>query len=453
MLKQMIERIKKSNTLKNVTKISSGTLFGQLISIITVPIFTRIYGAEILGSWAFLNAIYLFVNSFSDLGLTFSIMTEKEEKKRQEVYTIITTIVIIISLLIALGIGLVYSTVKVNDTGLNIVFLIVYSFIAIFTLQQTQVCYTWINKKENYNVLMKNPIINNLTFAIIGIGLGLIGFKQYGYFLGWLIGQVVTLIHMSKHLPKKMFDFNIKHYKKVFAEHKQFLKYQLPANVINIFKNQLPTFLIENYFGKTILGYYSIATRVLNIPVTLLGNAVGRVFFQQSSKMIEQGKKIGDFTYRSLKTMMEIGLLPMIALVAFGKIALTIILGNEWSIAGDMLSIVAFQTYFVFLTTSVQGISINTNKQNYVKNTYLAQAITIFISFIIGKFVFDNIYVALGLMSVTFITINIIYFCAMFKVMNVSRKKYLKDIFINFGIILIVSMMLKFLIENIILHF
>ena len=449
MLKQITERIKNSNMIKNVAKISSGTLFGQLISIVTVPLFTRIYGAEVIGIWALFNAIFLFVNSFSDLGLTYSIMTEKKEEKRQEIYSIITTIVMLVSLVIALGVGLVYSTIKTNDTGLNILFIIFYSFIAMFTLQQTQVCYTWLNKKEKYNVLMKNPIINNITFAVIGLGLGLIGIKQYGYFIGWLAGQVITLIHMAKYLPKKVFDFDINHYKKVFKEHKQFLKYQLPANILNVFQNQLPTFMIENFFGKTILGYYSIATRVLNIPITLLGNAVGRVFFQQSSNMIEKGKQIGEFTYKSLKSMMKIGLLPMIALVSFGKIAIIVFLGKDWEIAGEMLSIVAFQTYFIFLTSSVQGISINLNKQNYLRNTYLMQIITIILSFLIGKYIFDNIYVSLGLMVITFIIINITYFCALFKVMDVSRKKYLKNVISNFSIILITSVSLKIFVEYI----
>ncbi len=447
MLKQMIEKIKNSKIMKNVTKISSGTLFGQIISIITVPIFTRIYGAEILGIWAFLNAIYLFVNSFSDLGLTFSIMTEKGEEKRKKTYTIITTIVAMISIIIAIGIGIVYSTIKTNDTGLNIIFLVIYSFIAIFTLQQTQVCYTWLNKKEKYSVLMKNPIINNVTFAIFGIGIGLLGFKEYGYFIGWLLGQIVTLIHMKRYLPKKMFNFNFKEYKDVLKEHTQFLKYQLPANIVNVFKNQLPTYLIESFFGTTILGYYSIAVKVLNIPIVLLGNAVGRVFFQESSNMTEKGKKIGEFTYKSLITMMKVGILPMIGLVAFGKIIIIIFLGKDWEVAGDIISIVAFQSYFMFLTASVQGISINLNKQNYVRNMYIAQAITIFLSFVVGRYIFNNIYIALLLMVITFIIINVTYFCAMFKVMEVSYKDYLKKVILNFGIIFIISVLIKIILE------
>ena len=442
MISNLIDKFKNSKRLKNITKISSGTLLGQAISFLTVPIFTRLYGAEILGVWAFLNSIYLFVNSFSDLGLTFSIMTQSDEKKREKVYKIVSTIVIFISIIISAIIGIIYGFFKNNDTGLNLIFLIIYSIIAIFTLQQTQICYTWLNRKEEYNVLMKNPLINNAFFGIIAIILAVIGLKEYGYYIGWLAGQVITLLHMKKYLPKGIINIDLKEYKEALIENKEFLKYQLPTNILNVFKNQLPTFIIKSFFGNTILGYYSITLKILNIPITLLGNAVGRVFFQESSEMVNKGKPIGEFTYRSITKMMKIGIFPMILLISFGKIAVEIFLGKDWSTAGDMLKIIAFQTYFIFLTASVQGISINLNKQNYVMYTYIAQIIEILISFVIGKYIFNNIYIALVLMVGLFIIINVVYFCKMFKVMGISQRRYLMEILKNFFIILVVSIIL-----------
>lgn len=197
------------------------------------------------------------------------------------------------------------------------------------------------------------------------------------------------------------------------------------------------------------LGYYSITLKILNIPITLLGNAVGRVFFQESTEMINKGQGIGEFTYKSITKMMKVGAIPMILLISFGKIAVRIFLGEDWDPAGDMLRIVAFQTYFIFLTASVQGISINLKKQKYVMYTYIAQSIGIILAFLIGKIIFDNIYISLILMVLIFIIINIVYFCKMFIVMEISYKKYLKQIMINFGIILIVSIIISEIVDEV----
>ena len=50
---------KLSGNKKNIAKISSGTLLGQVISVITLPIITRIYGAEVIGIWTLLNSIFM----------------------------------------------------------------------------------------------------------------------------------------------------------------------------------------------------------------------------------------------------------------------------------------------------------------------------------------------------------------------------------------------------------
>ena len=48
----MQKKLKISPALRNVVKISGGTILGQAISIVTLPIITRMYGAEIMGIWA-----------------------------------------------------------------------------------------------------------------------------------------------------------------------------------------------------------------------------------------------------------------------------------------------------------------------------------------------------------------------------------------------------------------
>ena len=78
---------------------------------------------------------------------------------------------------------------------------------------------------------------------------------------------------------------------------------------------------------------------------------------------------------------------------------------------------------------------------------YIAQTITIILAFIIGKYIYASIYISLILMVVSFIIINIIYFCAMFSVMKISYKKYLKDVISNFFIILSISLILKICVE------
>lgn len=444
---KILDKIKKKLSLsegkKNVARISFGTLMGQGISFITLPVLTRIYGPEIIGLWTLFQSIAIIVNSFSDFGLTNSIMVEDEEKKMIQVYKVVSTIGLMCSILAGIVLFLYYNIMP-NPDSLNVVFIGSFILVAIFTLQQIQVCYTWLNRKSEYSILMKNPIINNFSFGIISIILGLLGFKLYGYFIGWIIGQALTLINMKRKLPKSTFTLNLDDYKEVFVSHKRFLIYQLPTNMITILKNQLPVLCIKVFFGAEILGYYSITVRLLQVPITFLANAMGRVFFQRASDMDRKGERIGPFVYNNIKRVMKVAVVPMIGIFVIGDYIINMLLGSHWGMAGDFIRILAFQNFFIFLTMSVQGIGILLNKQNYNMISCIFQGIGVIIGLGIGRYIFNNIYMGIVLMTVSFIIVNILFFCAMFKAMKISIKKYLANVTIYMIIMIGISLALRF---------
>ena len=203
---KIIDKIKSSESIKNVSKITSGTMLGQIISFVVVPIYTRLYGASIMGMWALFSSIANIIITFSDMGLKNAIMMEKEEDDTIELYTIITTLTVFISLFVSIIVFGFYTIVP-EESGLPAWLIALFVFVLAITLQQTQTCYTWLNKKSEYSILMKNPIVNNLSAAIVIIALGLLGFTHYGFYIGTMAGQIVTLIHMRVRLPKKFLNF------------------------------------------------------------------------------------------------------------------------------------------------------------------------------------------------------------------------------------------------------
>lgn len=444
------KKIKLSNDKKNIFRISFGTLLGQGISLITLPIFTRVYGAKVIGLLTLTNSIAIIVNSFSDFGLINAIMIEEDDEKMLQVYKVVSTLGLIFSILTGILI-MIYYNINPNKNSINGTFLGIFIFIGIFTLQQIQICYTWLNRKGKYKVLMRNPIINNLSFGLVSIVLAILGVRVYGYFIGWIVGQIFTLFNMKRVIPRSTITLKISDYKEVFFRHNNFVKYQLPTNIITNIKNQLPTLFIKLLFGTAMLGYYSITVKILQIPGTLLGNAMGRVFFKKTSEMKRSGEKIGEFVYNSITKVMKIAIIPMILLISFGDIGIKFILGEEWKIAGELIRILAFQNFFLFLMQTVHGLSVTLNKQVYAMYSSVFQSIAITLSIIIGKYVYNDIFIAIGLMTITFIIINITYFCALFKVMDIEPKKYIYHVTYYMIIMITVPIILKLIFNKFII--
>ena len=178
MFKKLISNLTENK--KNVVRISTGTIIGQVISVLTLPIIARLYGPETIGIWTFIYAIVRVIVPVLDLGMTHSIMIENDEHI-DKTYRVINTISLAISILSAVFIILYYY--YFSESTINIWFLLLFVFILLYTTQQIQVCYTWLNRNGEFGILMKNPVINNGVYSITSIILGVFGLKAYGYFI------------------------------------------------------------------------------------------------------------------------------------------------------------------------------------------------------------------------------------------------------------------------------
>lgn len=432
-----------SESVKNVGKISFGTLMGQIISVISLPIFTRIYGASIIGGWALFNSVAIIINSFSDFGLTNAIMIEEDEKSARQIYRVVSTIVILISIITGVLSFIYYSF---NDSDMNISALFIAGTISIlvFTLQQTQICYTWLNRRKRYDVLMRNPLINNLVVAIFALILGFLGVKRYGYYIGLILGQVITLLHMKRFLPKGIICLDYNEYVKILKKHKSFIFFQMPSNIVLQIKSQLPTLLIKAFFGSTMLGYYSVSVRLMNMPITLLASALGKVFFQRASEINRNGGNVGEFTLKSLQKAMKIAIIPIVLMLVVGDLVITLFFGRDYIVAANILRIMIFYGLFLFLSMSVNGVAIVINKQKYMMYSGCFQIIGFISGLWVGAKIFDSIYAGVICMSLTFIIIQIVYFCSIFKDTQINLDRYLKPLFFEVFIIVLLYIVIRY---------
>lgn len=415
-------KIKISDSLVNITKMSSGTMLGQVVSFIAVPIYTRMYGASILGIAAIVNSIVAVVTSFSDLGLKNAIMIEDDEKT-ESIYTIISTITAITAVIVGL-LSVAYYTFIDTSIGLNPVYMGLLIGINVFLSPQTQTCYTWLNKMGHYDVLMKNPVIHNLAMALVTIGLGVLGFKEYGYFIGMLVGTIITIIRMKFYLPRKMFNFKIEDYLYVFRTKKEFYLYQMPTNVLAQFKEQVPVFAIQTFFGVEVLGYYSITLKYLGLPINLLGQSIGRVFFKNVAEMTRKAQDIGEYAFKNVSRAMMLAAIPLIAIYSAGDIACVLLFGDEYIVAGNIMRIIASNSFLNFLMVSCNGMTVVLHRQKASMVTSICQMVGYALGITAGYVFTRDIYLSCLLMTIIYAIVQGTFFGYLFHCANIDWKRY-----------------------------
>lgn len=438
----MKKKFELSSGMKNVMKISTGTVAGQIISIVSLPFITRIYGPEIMGIWTTIYAISTIVNTFSDLGLVQSIMVE-DESKVHNTYSVVSMLTCFISFALMFVVFL-YCVLILRYNAKRSIVIVLFTFIYSVTTQLVQLSYTWLNRKKAYSVLMKNPLINQISVAFFSIILGMLGIKQYGYYIGVTMGQILTLLNMRRYLPEKIEKTSLQIFKETIQSNIDFVKYQMPTNITLQIRNQLPILLIGGLFGNVTLGYYSISQKLLNIPVTFIGQSLGKVFYQRCAEMQRSGAKLGEFIYRNLKRAMMIAFVPMVLLAAYGDAAIVMFFGTEYSIGGVIVRIIVFRSFFTFVSTATQGMDIVLKKQQYAMGVGIAQTIAVASIILLSFYSTGDIVVCCIMMTIAFIIIQIVYFCVMFRVMEMSIIYYLRSIIISLVAVVLVSLALRY---------
>lgn len=431
-----------SKNMRDAAKISTGTVIGQLCSIISLPFITRIYGSEIIGAWATIYAIAIIICTVSDCGILQSLMVE-DEKDVANTYTLTSNLVFLISLGF-FPFVFIYSKFILRQTYPEIFITTFFVIAYAITYQQVQIEYTLLNRYGNYNILMKNPVINQASAAIISVLLGILGFKRYGYYIGITAGQVLTLMHMRHSIQYRLKFAGFFEIGRIIRKHKKFVTYQMPVNITLQARDQVPNLLIGTFFGNSALGYYSISQKLLNIPITFIGQALGRVFYQRCAEMKRNGEDIAQFFYRNLQRAFLIAVIPLVLLAAFGDAAIVILFGSEYSIGGVIARIVVFRAFFAFVSASTRSIDIILDKQQYAMVSSLTQTILISLCIVVSHLLSLNIIICTMLMTASFIVIQIGYFCLMFQVMGLPMKYYLKNVLVSLAIVIVAALFMRY---------
>ncbi|WP_432364264.1 lipopolysaccharide biosynthesis protein [Lacticaseibacillus paracasei] len=436
-------KIKISNNIKNALRISGGTIAGQLIAIVSLPLITRLYGASRMGIWATILSVGMLIQTFCDLGLESSIMVEKDRDYAAKLYTIVTMLgggISLLMLVIVFPCFLLIQRTTIIDALILSILAVTYGF----SLKQVNICYTWLNREKQYSVLMKNPIINYSSMSIIAIGAGLLGYLKYGYYVAMVVSQLLTIVHMRKKLPAFHGMPTALDLKTAVLKYKDLVIYQTPNSLMIQMRDQVPNLLIGSLFGNTVLGYYSVSIKVLNMPINFIAQAIGKIFYQSASELIWQGKSLHNFIHRNLNRAINLGIIPIVGLVAFGDIFAVLFFGNNYLIAGEILRLVAFKTFFSFISVCMLGIEIVLRKQKYALVATISQTVLCSIAICIGAII-GNIYIAIFLLVFFFVMIQLLYYQMLFGTQQISMASHYRKMIFYLVIIIVTVPLLRWL--------
>lgn len=108
--------------------------------------------------------------------------------------------------------------------------------------------------------------------------------------------------------------------------------------------------MLQGFFSATVVGYYALGTRVLRVPMNLLGTAIGRVFFQRAAQAKNEGT-LDRLVESAFRRLVALGLFPMFTMAIVGRDVFVTVFGPRWEEAGVYTQILSVWMFVWFISS------------------------------------------------------------------------------------------------------
>lgn len=347
-----------SNFITNVLKLISGSVTAQILGILLMPIISRIYNPDDFGIFQLFMAISGILVIASTLSYQFAIMLPKTEEDAANVTFLCTVLVIITSLLTcAILVFIPINIDEISKTPGISKYLLLLPLI-IFLNGMFFVQNYWLSRKTRFGVIAGSRVSNTLTTKVLQIGFAKSSVTPFGLIGGYIAGYAFADLVMLKGVKKDIQVFkkvSIRRMKELAVQYKHFPLFSFWSSIANTISPQVPAFLLAYFYSTTVVGHFSLANQVVNLPMALIGSAIGQVFFQKVSE-VKNGNGKGDMktiVSEVYNKLISIGLFPMILLMILGEQIFIFTFGDKWGISGTYVRILIPWIFLVFLSSPI----------------------------------------------------------------------------------------------------
>ncbi|KAA0209950.1 hypothetical protein FBQ84_06670 [Ignavibacteria bacterium CHB1] len=392
-MKQLFRKYRTSPFAQNVSVLASGSIVAQVISVLISPVLSRIYSPEDYG----LLAVFLSVLNMFAVVLCFryelAIVLPKDES---DAINLVKLCLMISSgfALILLILSFSFSTEIASMLGNErMSFWLPFLVLTIFITAVYNTFNYFLTRNQRYKSITKAKVVQSIGQSALSVGIGVSGYSSIGLLISSIAGQFIAASVLISVGLKKIFHFRRNDFKQMVSlikHYKEFPAINLPLAIIDIFSLQVIVILISNFFSDEITGYYSFALRLLTIPSVLIGGAIGQVFYQRLSDLVNQRGEYKSFILQTWRTLLAGSIVPLIIIIIFAPDLFAFVFGENWRYSGNIASVLSVMYFFMFLTAPVSSIYLIFNQQKlaliFTFNSFIYRPLIVYLGYLYNDF-------------------------------------------------------------------
>lgn len=354
-----------SPLVKNTVKLASSNVLLYLIPLVVTPILTRLYDPYFFGEWGVFSGTSSIVSIITMLCYEHCIiLAEKNEVNH------VLSLNFVVCALMTLITGVIMYAGKIFGWPFFIDFPSIPLLLVFIFSQGILVIFQNIaNRHTDYWIMSIGSLIQGCSQALFRILLGIWIIASNGLITGTVIASIIALLFITfKERRNFKADvqggFKIQAIKETAVKYKKFPLYDAPASLLLFATFNLMLIILSLYYPRNEIGCLSVIQQLLLLPISFVGSAMGRVFYQEITESGITQQTIERVSVRMVNTILFLSSLPTLFLACGGDKLVAIILGSKWTTAAEIALCLSIWSIPTILTQPLLPLYRKYNKQN-----------------------------------------------------------------------------------------
>ena len=334
-------RLRNGTFIRNVSVLMAGTIGAHIITVVGIPISTRLFSPEAFGVLSVYSAILSILLTLATLSLHIGVPIA--ETHRRALALVSAGGGVLLALSVALGLVLV-SAEDWIISALNrpafapFLLLLIPGFFlgGAYALLQM-----WFSRQKQFALIARTRVVRSAAGTGTQVAFGVAGGGPVGLVLGHMIynglGTFALLRRLLCDEGKILKNLSTTELRATLQENKSYALFTTPENLANVAAIQLPILIIAANPATGEVGQLYLALNIMMLPMMLIGSSVGQVFVSEAPKFYREGG-LWKFTLRVLRGLAMTGVPMLVLLGLIAPFLAAPVLGEEWVKTGELIA-------------------------------------------------------------------------------------------------------------------
>lgn len=337
----------------DVTTLAGATSLSHALALMAAPIVSRLFPDWAFGEWATLNALVLILGSVACMRYHLAVVLPKQDADAQALMAGSLGILILWSSAIGLVLwwwqAPVSRCLKLTTLSPSLPWVAVLVFLSGLVM----LIDSWLVRTRAYLAKGAQRVTTTGVEAIGNITFGLRGlvsapFLMYSRVAGLVLGLLAQLVACQGRARLTFPAWTVRRIGPQLWQYRKFALVDTWAGMLNVLSISLAPLVLAVFFPREVVGQYSRCLLLVQLPITLIGESVGHVFYQRAAHAGDDSI-LQNLVRRMVVTLLALGLFIFSLIAVLGRELFQVVLGSNWGPAGDFSSALSLWCLLVFV--------------------------------------------------------------------------------------------------------